>query len=1390
MTEFTTQMFSQSIILDRLADYFNGLPPAERTFSVNDLPIFNVKVIEDGAGELDIIIGDLDIEVPPENYIGEATFLWVGEKGKVTTATAKSFFEMSKYINTGTKEAELNIKKVLTSYVGFLPPEPMTLTSRHSDYIYVLEVTSDYGGGTYNGTLHIDIGYNEKFTETFGGFSQTYIWGGDRQDELNVYLQDIDISKIEDFNFKLTQWKYSDYMDENRRLIHGVELLDFDGRYDELEADSIITTMTVPYIDTSMVLLNETVDPTQYYMVFDLTSNDDSGWTPETMMTVNHNGNEYTIQLYDGTSKKFALFCNDGDTITGKFKVKSDYNVTNRVGYNIRQYLHSQDSNTEQGALIARKEQDVNPGIFLNMKVDNAILPDLTDSDFVFLVKMKGNMKDWKGDSVIATIDGVSTHIKYYGGDERETWLTANNGQIVTFEYVSDRTVDNADNIAFEVRQYTRGEDITDRWGGEVIISIYPPYTTVGIMAKFTAPWTIEQTKINTLPYYASSIPGTVDYTYRIALPSSAERGWRNDFIKVYVDDDVKYMRGPSDNSSELGWVGANVGQRIRIEHTGMSPTKNEQTINITQFVGKSGTPSSNNGTVVGYLDVGQIVSGIIFDQVVPVTEVTQLPNTIIQGSASPDYKLIVELIDFNSDGINQYGNRIDTVVEVDGTAFPMTVVSKQYLKKYEVRVTTGQYVIFNHKEINSGQRIKITQYEISADDSIEIGEVIYNADTANSVISGQLSAFTMPWTADQDTSYIRPHIIQSDGVDYKYLIELTAENPSDWYSSDQIRLIFDQDTFSNYTALNMKGGLTTPYTIMLNRDQLVRFDMYRTSNGTFGGGLRVTQFDPSADVQFDSGVVIIDRPAYETKRGNIANIKVPYVDGDDIINVVPTKMIPDLGTDYTLLFELNSKDGSGWNWNQSIRLYVDGEVVTDLFIRNTDIWKYTLGVRSNQQIRLQFIGSSGGSTSNCAFKATRLPYGSNVNAPGDILYHALPNNMSVGVLFDGVASKDITLPTELTSTGGALRYLVELSTIGDLGWQQDSLVLRVGLETFKIGVTGTSSKYIFTADNDDFVRLDFNRKAYEHNKYAITLTQWDIADDYQTSMGTVVYSKLAGTSLSAGHVASFVTPFAIGQNTSTPKSIPLGTHGTDYRVGFQMRTTSSSAEGWPDNSRILVYVNGMDTDPHVVQLPKISTTSWLDFHIDVAIGDDVQVQHVSDSRYPENYYKEFRIRQWVYGTSYATTTQSLAASVGRNTLSLGYVAGFSVPWTGQDITLRPPTSLNATGADHTYLFTLEDSYGDGWQGSYFNVIHNGTTYKIACDLKISTFILHVDAGEEVIVNYINTGGSTQENFATITRYSGSLSSVPGVTTPVQSWTSGNMYGGTLTAITAPAFGE
>lgn len=99
-----TEAFGLQYTLPRLVDWFNGQTSADRTIPRGQLYVVKVVALLTDTGEPVFIIGtDPTVGQDSRKYLGEATYLWIGDTGIPATATSTSFFELSKTVSSEVK---------------------------------------------------------------------------------------------------------------------------------------------------------------------------------------------------------------------------------------------------------------------------------------------------------------------------------------------------------------------------------------------------------------------------------------------------------------------------------------------------------------------------------------------------------------------------------------------------------------------------------------------------------------------------------------------------------------------------------------------------------------------------------------------------------------------------------------------------------------------------------------------------------------------------------------------------------------------------------------------------------------------------------------------------------------------------------------------------------------------------------------------------------------------------------------------------------------------------------------------------------------------------------------------------------------------------------------
>lgn len=168
MAVTSPQTFGSDYILEKLVAHFNSLSPAARTIKSTDLPLYNVKVIADGDGQPTIVVGDQSATFPAAQYVGEATYTWVGPRNTPATATASSFFELSKYVNASSS-GSVNIVTEEVTHFGTLPqPNIVPSMPQSGDYKYAYRISSTNDSGWFGAELTITLG-GQAYVFSMGG---------------------------------------------------------------------------------------------------------------------------------------------------------------------------------------------------------------------------------------------------------------------------------------------------------------------------------------------------------------------------------------------------------------------------------------------------------------------------------------------------------------------------------------------------------------------------------------------------------------------------------------------------------------------------------------------------------------------------------------------------------------------------------------------------------------------------------------------------------------------------------------------------------------------------------------------------------------------------------------------------------------------------------------------------------------------------------------------------------------------------------------------------------------------------------------------------------------------------------------------------------------------
>lgn len=108
MATFQLETFSQEAALPRLIDWFNAQTDAYRTIGANEMFFVRVKVVENASGEPEFVIyttTDPTAGDASRVYLGECVYMWVGPRGSAATASASTFYEVSKTMNQSSSPA-------------------------------------------------------------------------------------------------------------------------------------------------------------------------------------------------------------------------------------------------------------------------------------------------------------------------------------------------------------------------------------------------------------------------------------------------------------------------------------------------------------------------------------------------------------------------------------------------------------------------------------------------------------------------------------------------------------------------------------------------------------------------------------------------------------------------------------------------------------------------------------------------------------------------------------------------------------------------------------------------------------------------------------------------------------------------------------------------------------------------------------------------------------------------------------------------------------------------------------------------------------------------------------------------------------------------------------
>lgn len=116
------ELMSTSYIMPRLIAWFNAQSADDRTIPATQLYIIKVAILTTADGTPIFAVGTDPSQVDPvtsgREFIGDATFLWVGPTAVPVTATADHFFEIAKsmqpYVNI--------VPYTLTAHEGTVVP--------------------------------------------------------------------------------------------------------------------------------------------------------------------------------------------------------------------------------------------------------------------------------------------------------------------------------------------------------------------------------------------------------------------------------------------------------------------------------------------------------------------------------------------------------------------------------------------------------------------------------------------------------------------------------------------------------------------------------------------------------------------------------------------------------------------------------------------------------------------------------------------------------------------------------------------------------------------------------------------------------------------------------------------------------------------------------------------------------------------------------------------------------------------------------------------------------------------------------------------------------------------------------------------------------------------
>lgn len=102
---FQLETFAQDAALPRLVDWFNAQDSTYRTIGANEMFLIRVKVVENSSGEPEFVVYTVTDPTAGDSsrvYLGEVVYMWVGPRGTPATASASTFYEVSKTMNQNT----------------------------------------------------------------------------------------------------------------------------------------------------------------------------------------------------------------------------------------------------------------------------------------------------------------------------------------------------------------------------------------------------------------------------------------------------------------------------------------------------------------------------------------------------------------------------------------------------------------------------------------------------------------------------------------------------------------------------------------------------------------------------------------------------------------------------------------------------------------------------------------------------------------------------------------------------------------------------------------------------------------------------------------------------------------------------------------------------------------------------------------------------------------------------------------------------------------------------------------------------------------------------------------------------------------------------------------